>query len=51
MIIANNIKQVSLLSITQSAKALKVGKRRIHEMIAKGEIGVTEFDTSTIKIS
>jgi len=41
---------LALFSINQAAKELKVGKKRIYEMIEKGEIGIIEFDKSTVKI-
>lgn len=42
--------RLTLLSLNQAAKELKVGRARIHEMIEKGEIGIIEFDSGTIKI-
>ncbi|MDP3150352.1 MAG: helix-turn-helix domain-containing protein [Ignavibacteria bacterium] len=42
--------RIELLSITQAAKELKVGRKRIHEMIEKSEIGVIEFENGTVRI-
>ena len=41
---------IALLSINKAAKELKVGKKRIYEMIDKAEIGIIEFENGTIKI-
>lgn len=50
MISTDKDKELSLFSISTAAKQLKVGKKRIYDMIDKGEIGVIEFDTGAIKI-
>ncbi len=41
---------LALFSINQAAKELKVGKKRIYEMLDKGEIGIIEFSNKTLKI-
>ena len=41
---------IALLSINRAAKELKVGKKRIYEMIDNAELGIIEFENGTIKI-
>jgi len=41
---------IALFSINQAAEQLKVGKKRIYDMIDNAEIGVIEFENGTIKI-
>jgi len=41
---------IALLSINQAAAEMKIGKKRIDEMIHNGEIGIIEFENNTIKI-
>ena len=40
----------ALLSINKAAEQLKVGKKRIYDMIDNAEIGIIEFENGTIKI-
>lgn len=42
--------ELSLLSIKEASKQLKVGKKRIFDIIEKGEIGFIKFKNGTIKI-
>lgn len=46
----NSQNPLTLLSISQAARELKVGKWRIYEMIEKGEIGIIEFQRGKIKV-
>lgn len=41
---------LALLSISQAAKELKIGRNRIYELIGNGELGVVEFESGRIKI-
>jgi excisionase family DNA binding protein len=41
---------IALLSINKAAEQLKLGKKRIYELIDNGEIGIIEFENGTIKI-
>jgi excisionase family DNA binding protein len=46
----NSQSPLTLLSVCQAARELKVGKWRIYEMIDKGEIGIIEFQHGKIKV-
>lgn len=46
----NSQTPLTLLSISQAARELKIGKWRIYEMIEKGEIGIIEFQHGRIKV-
>ncbi|MGE5406948.1 MAG: helix-turn-helix domain-containing protein [Methanosarcina sp.] len=47
---SNSQNPLTLLSISQAARELKIGKWRIYEMIEKGEIGIIEFQHGRIKV-
>ena len=46
----SNNGELSLYTIKDAARQMKVGTPRVHELIEKGEIGVIRFDSGRIRI-
>ena len=44
------IGNITLLSINRASKEMKIGKKRINEMIQNGEIRVIKYKNGTVKI-